>query len=118
MTEVIVKNLVETIVAGLSTLISAIVKTLMYVIVGLVYIILQPIDAMILNFLPDLSNAFTGVANFLHLIGQSIGWAISASGLSSATFTLIISYYVFKLTAPMFMYFIKLALAWYYKIKG
>lgn len=110
--------LIDTLIAGATELITAIITGSIYVVVGLVYIILAPIDAMILEYLPDLSNAFTAVADMLNLIGQGIGWAISVTGLSSATITLIVAYYSFKLTAPMFMYMIKLVLAWYDKIKG
>jgi hypothetical protein len=109
---------VTTVIAGASELVTVFLKTTVYIILGLTYLILQPIDAMILQFLPDLSNAFTGVADFLNLISGSIGWAISVAGLSSATITLIVAFYVFKLTAPMFMYMLKLALAWYDKIRG
>jgi hypothetical protein len=109
---------VTTVIAGASELVTTFLKTTIYIIVGLTYVILQPIDAIILQNLPSLSNAFTAFADVLNLIGNSIGWAISCAGLSTATISLIVAYYAFKLTAPMFMYMIKLALAWYDKIRG
>lgn len=113
-----IDNLVQILLAGSSELVTGFLKTAIWVIVGLVYLILQPIDSMILQYLPSLSNAFTAVADLLNLIGNSIGWAISVAGLSTATITLIVAYYAFKLTAPLFLYMIKLALAWYDKLRG
>ena len=86
-------------------------------IVGFISLILTPIDNLILTFLPDLSNAFTAIGNFLVLISSYVGWAVSLSGLSSATLSLIVAYYTFKLTAPISFYLIKLAVAWYNKLK-
>lgn len=84
---------------------------------NLISILLLPIDLLIQSILPDLSNAFTQIGVMFNYIGTSLGWAVSLSGLSSASLILIASYYAFKLTAPMFFYFIKLALSWYNKIK-
>ena len=86
-------------------------------IVGFISLLLVPIDNLILALLPDLSNAFTAIGSYLNIISSSIGWAISLSGLSASTISLIITYYVFKLTAPLSFYLIKLAIAWYNKLK-
>ncbi len=98
-------------------MINAILTGIIKLIVGLVSLILTPIDNLILSTLPDLSNALTGVGNFLNLISTSIGWVISALGLSNETLSLIVLYFTFKLTAPMFFYMIKLAISWYDKLK-
>ena len=86
-------------------------------IVGFISLLLVPIDNLILSLLPDLSHALTAIGSYLNVISQGLGWAISLSGLSSATISLIITYYVFKLTAPISFYLIKLAVAWYNKLK-
>lgn len=98
-------------------MINAILKGIIGLIVGLVSVILAPIDALILSALPDLSNALTAVGNFLNLIAQGVGWAVSATGLSNETLSLIVMYFAFKLSAPMLFYMIKLALSWYNKLK-
>ena len=113
-----IEGLIDTLKNGAIELITTFISGAIYVIVGLIYIILAPIDELILQYLPDLSNAFTAVADLLNLIGQGIGWAISVSGLSTATITLIVAYYTFKLTAPVLLYMIKLALNWYNKLKS
>lgn len=98
-------------------MINAILTGIINLIIGLVNIVLYPIDALILSALPDLSNALTAVGSFLNLISTSIGWVISLTGLSQETLSLIVVYFTFKLTAPMLFYMIKLALDWYEKLK-
>lgn len=98
-------------------MINALLTGIFKLIIGLVSIILSPIDALITNALPSLDNALTAVANFFNYIGSSIGWVISLTGLSSETLSLIVLYFTFKLTAPMLFYMIKLAISWYNKLK-
>lgn len=98
-------------------MINALLTGIFKLIIGLVSIILSPIDTLITNALPSLDNALTAVANFFNYIGSSIGWVISLTGLSSETLSLIVLYFSFKLTAPMLFYMIKLALSWYNKLK-
>lgn len=98
-------------------MINALLMGIINLIISLVNVILSPIDNLILSLLPDLSNALTSIGNFLNLISNGLGWAISASGLSSETLSLIVVYFTFKLTAPMLFYMIKLALSWYNRLK-
>lgn len=98
-------------------MINAILQGIISLIIGLVSLILTPIDNLILSALPDLSNALTSVGNFLNIISSGVGWVISATGLSNETISLIVMYFTFKLTAPMLFYMIKLALSWYNKLK-
>ena len=98
-------------------MINAILQGIISLIIGLVSIILTPIDNLIISALPDLANALNAVSAFFNIIAQGIGWAVSLTGLSSAALGLIVVYFTFKLTAPMLFYMIKLALAWYNKIK-
>lgn len=97
--------------------ISDIVVFIVNFIVSFISLLLAPIDNLILSVLPDLSNAFTAIGSYLSIIANGIGWAISLTGLSSSAISLIILYYTFKLTAPMLFYLIKLAIAWYNKLK-
>lgn len=86
-------------------------------IISLVTVILSPIDTLITNALPSLANALEAVNQFFNLISNGIGWAVSLTGLSNETLSLIVMYFTFKLTAPMLFYMIKLALSWYNKLK-
>ena len=98
-------------------MINSILKGIISLIVGLVSLILTPIDNLILSVLPDLSNALTAVGSFFNLIWSGVGWVISSTGLSAETISLIVLYFTFKLSAPMLFYMIKLALSWYNKLK-
>lgn len=98
-------------------MINKILLGIIKLIVGLVSVILTPIDNLIASVLPDLSNVFNSVSSFLNLATQSIGWVISLTGLSSSVISLVVLYYGFKLTAPLLFYMIKLALSWYDKLK-
>lgn len=98
-------------------MINALLTGIFKLIIGLVSVILSPIDLLITNALPGLDHALIAVSNFFTYIGSSIGWVISLTGLSSDTLSLIVLYFTFKLTAPMLFYMIKLALSWYNKLK-
>ena len=93
-------------------MINSILSGIFKLIIGLVSLILSPIDILIANALPTLDNALTAVANFFTYIGSSIGWAISLTGLSSETLSLIVLYFTFKLKSTMLFYMIKIALSW------
>lgn len=86
-------------------------------IISLINVILGPIDSLITSALPDLSNALTSVGSFLNICLTNIGWVISLTGLSSNVISIIVIYYVFKLTTPLLFYFIKLAISWYNRLK-
>lgn len=98
-------------------MINALLKGIMSLIIGLVSVILAPIDLLIQTALPDLSNALTNVGDIFNLINQGIGWVVSVTGLSNNALSIIVMYYVFKLTIPMLLSTIKLAIKWYDKLK-
>lgn len=98
-------------------MINALLKGIMSLIIGLVSTLLKPIDLIILQFLPDLSNAFTAIGNMLNFAAQYIGFAVSAIGLSNETLSLIVLYYTFKLTVPIMISTVKTAIKWYDKLK-
>lgn len=98
-------------------MINALLTGIMNLIIGLVQIILKPIDLLIQGALPDLSSALTSVGNLFNLISTSIGWAISTLGLSNETLSLIVLFFTFKLTAPVLFSTIKSAIKWYDKLK-
>lgn len=98
-------------------MINKIIMGILKLIIGLISLILTPIDNLITSALPDLSNALNSISAFLGYCTQSIGWVISLSGLSSTCISLIVTYFTFKLTAPMLFYMIKLVLSWYNRLK-
>lgn len=98
-------------------MINAILTGIFNLIIGLVNVILTPIDSLIETALPSLDNAVNAIGSLFAVISNCLGWAISVSGLSSECIALIVTYYVFKLSTPMLFYLIKLALSWYNKLK-
>ena len=97
---------------------STILTTIFSFIIDLVNLILYPIDALIENFLPDLSNALSSISSFLDLAFSSIGWCINALGIPSLAIDFIIMYYGIKLTAPILFYVMKLCFSWISKLKA
>lgn len=98
-------------------MINAIINGIMSLIMTLVNVITAPIDTIIQQFLPDLGSALTAFGNVLDLIGNSVGWVISLIGISPDALSLIVTYYVFKLTVPILFASIKGALKWYNSLK-
>ncbi len=98
-------------------MINALLKGIMSLIIGLVSTLLKPIDLLILQFLPDLSNGLTAIGNMLNFASQYIGFAVSLTGLSNETLSLIVLYFTFKLTVPLMISTIKTAIKWYDKLK-
>lgn len=98
-------------------MINALLTGIMSLIIGLVSTLLKPIDLLILQFLPDLSNALTAIGNMLNFVSQYIGFAVSVTGLSNETLSLIVLYYTFKLTVPLLISTVKSAIKWYDKLK-
>ena len=86
-------------------------------IISLVSTIFTPIDNLITSLLPGLSSAFTAIGNFIAICISGIGWVIDALGIPSSLIALIISYYTFKLTVPLLVHAVKLAIKWYDKLK-
>lgn len=98
-------------------MINAILNGIMSLIMGLVNILLTPIDLLIETVLPDLSSGISAIGGFLNLISQGLGWVTSVTGLSSECLSLIVLFFTFKLTAPILFSTIKLAIKWYDKLK-
>ncbi len=98
-------------------MINAILKGIMSLIIGLVSILLKPIDLAISAALPDLSQALSAVGSFFQLALQNLGFALDLTGLSSTAISIIVLYYTFKLTLPITFSAIKLAIKWYDKLK-
>lgn len=84
---------------------------------SLITAVLSPIDALIIQNIPGLSSALVAVNSVLSFITNGIGWVVSLTGLSSECISLIVSYYVFKLTVPLLFDAVKLVISWYDKLK-
>lgn len=98
-------------------MINAILTGIFNLIIGLVNILLSPIDLAIKAALPELSGAFNAIGQMFSLLLSGLGFVVDMTGFSSETISLIVLFYTFKLTVPIGFRAIKTAIKWYDKIK-
>lgn len=94
-------------------MIKAILSGLIKLIISLVSIFLTPINDLITTYMPSLGNALSSIGSFLAICVSSIGWVISALGIPPVVIELLVAFYTFKLTVPLLVHAIKLAVKWY-----
>ena len=98
-------------------MIKAIISAIFKLIISLVSVLLMPIDALIEQFLPNIAEALDYISGFFDFIGSSIAFVMSYTGLNQFVLIIIIDIITFILTVPLMVHTIKLALAWYNKLK-
>lgn len=98
-------------------MINALLKGIMSLIMGLVKVVLSPIDLLIENSLPSLASGISAIGNMLAYASDMLGFVVSLTGLSSATLSLIVTYYTFKLTIPIGVSAVKTCIKWYNALK-
>lgn len=98
-------------------MINALLTGIFKVITALVNLILSPINSLITSNLPELSNIFTTIHNCFNILFSGLGWWKDALLISSETMSLIITCWTIKLTLPLVISTIKLAIKWYDKLK-
>lgn len=87
------------------------------IIISLVNLLLTPIDTLISQFLPGIDNAFTMIGNLVQQLCNIIPWVMSWLGVSSIVISLLVSYLTFKMSVPLVVHTVKLAIKWYDKLK-
>lgn len=98
-------------------MINAILKGIFKLIISLVDLILSPIDLLINSSLPAVATGLNYVSGFFNYILQFIPYLCSWLNLPQIFIDLVIGYWTFKLSVPLVVRTIKLALAWYDKLK-
>lgn len=98
-------------------MINAILKGIFSIIISLVNLLLVPLDTLINSALPSISTGLEYVNNFIDYILNFIPWICSWFNFPQAFLTLLIGYYTFKLTIPLAVSTIKMAIDWYNKLK-
>lgn len=98
-------------------MINKILSGIFKLIIGLVNVLLAPIDLLIESALPVVSDGLDMVSGFFSWLSGLIPWGISWFGLNSFVIGLFVSYMTFKLTVPVAIHTIKLAIKWYDKLK-
>lgn len=97
-------------------MIGKIISGLFSFVIGLINLLLAPIDALILAGLPDVASALSSVTDFFSFITNGLSWAIGFSLLPPVALQLISMYFGFLLVFPVGLASLKLILAWYRKI--
>lgn len=87
------------------------------IVISLVSVLLAPIDELISQFLPNLSNALDYISKFFDYIGEIVPFVISYLGINEIVLNAFIDITVFVLSVPLMVNTMKLALAWYNKLK-
>lgn len=82
-------------------------------VISLVTTLLAPIDTLIENSIPALSDGLNAVNSVIDFVVNSIGYVIDASGLTDVAILLIVGYWTFAITATLTISVIKLAIKWY-----
>lgn len=96
---------------------STIILFLFNSVITIVGLVLYPINALIVQYLPSLNTALTAINSFLGIISNTLAYSVSLSMLSQTALSLIVIYYSFVLIFPMSVWFIKLIVKWYNKLK-
>lgn len=98
-------------------MIKVIINGIISLVIGLVSIILAPIDLLINQFMPNLSNAFSLINDFFETIGNIVPFVISYTGIKTEVLTICIDLIVFIYTVPYLVHAIKQAIKWYNSLK-
>lgn len=98
-------------------MINALIQGIINFLSHLITLILTPLDLLIRGLLPDLSGALTLVDNFITHIINYVPLAISYTGLTNNTLSIIISLITAIVVIPLTAHGVKLALQWYNALK-
>lgn len=98
-------------------MINKILMGIFKIVISLVNVLLTPINLLISNYLPSVSSVLALIRSLFTTLFTYIGWVVDSSFLNSETVSLIIAVYTFKLTVPLAISTVKLALKWYNNLK-
>lgn len=98
-------------------MIDAILSGIFKIIISLVNLLLLPIDALIESALPSVATGIDYVANFFNYILGFIPYILSWFNFPDLFIDLVVAYFTFKLTIPLAVHTVKLAISWYDSIK-
>jgi len=98
-------------------IIEVIISSIFNIISFLIHLILLPIDLLIANYLPDVSSLFANISEYIEIALTYVGFIISITGIPPAMIGLLAAYWTYILTIPIQVWFIKLAVAWWHRLK-
>lgn len=98
-------------------MINKILTAIFNLVISLVNFILVPIDSMISSAIPGFDEAFDMIGSFFEYLSTLLPWVISWLGVNQLIIEYLVLYLTFKLTMPLAVHTIKLAIKWYDKLK-
>ena len=98
-------------------MINAILKGILTLLTSLLSIFLTPINNLIANYLPDVSNGLTKVAQFFTMCTGKIGWVLDSLLIEPETISLLVTILIIKLTLPYLISAIKSIVKWWKALK-
>ena len=98
-------------------MINAILKGVFKIVTKFINLLLSPINALIVTFLPGFNNVLSYISQFFNTASQYIGYIMNSLFIDSNVISFLILYWTFKLTFPLAVYTFKLCVKWYDKLK-
>lgn len=98
-------------------MINAILKGVFKIVTKFINILLSPINALIVSFLPGFNDMLSYVTQFFTTASQYVGFITDSLFIDSNVLSFLILYWTFKLTFPLAVYSIKLVVKWYNSLK-
>lgn len=92
-------------------------QSLLKRIIFIVNIILFPVDTFVANSFPAFYNTTVYITDMLQYALTYVNYVLDSFGFESITILFLVSYLIFKVTLPLQIWFIKLAVRWYNAIK-
>lgn len=94
-------------------MIGKILSGIFNLIIGLVNVLLAPIDNLISSSLPSIDRGLQAFNDLIDFVVNIIGYVVDASGLADYAIALVVGYWVFVITATFSVAVVKLAIKWY-----
>lgn len=94
-------------------MINAILNGLVEFAINAVNSLLSPIDNLIVQYLPDLSNSLNSISDLFSMGLDKVGWFIDASFLYSSTIGIIATIGIARLTISPIVSLIKVIIHWW-----
>lgn len=84
--------------------------------IQIIQFILSPLDSLITNNIPELSNILSYIGDLIDYIISCIGFAKDLVGLTDIAVTLIVGYWSFALTVPIAAWVVKFVVKWWHAL--
>ena len=98
-------------------MINAILKGVFKIVTKFINILLSPINALIVSFLPGFNDMLSYITQFFTTASEYVGFITDSLFIDNNVLSFLILYWTFKLTFPIAVYSIKLVVKWYNSLK-